>query len=341
LSSRRGRLVAWLAIGRLNRMAKTWAEAAPAPLVLVIGPEELLSLRAVGAIIAAVRDREGAVSVTTVSAPGYVRGGLRAATSPSLFAEPGVVVVEEGEAMTDDFLEEAVAYASNPDPEVTIVMRHSGVVRGKRALEAWRGAGASEYRCPAVKRDSELVEFVEGEFARAGREAKPQAIRALVDSIGGDVSELAGACQQLLTDVSGPITEESVTTYYGTRVNATGFAVADAAIVGKASQALTLLRHALDTGTDPVPLVAALASKLRTLAVVGASRGRGLGPKEMGLAPWQVDRARRDLRHWEAEGLARAIEAVAQADAQVKGAGRDPRYSVEKAVRTVAGLASR
>jgi DNA polymerase-3 subunit delta len=319
----------------------SWAEAAPAPLVLVVGPEELLSLRAVEAIVATVREKEGAVAVTTVSAPVYTRGGLRAATSPSLFAEPGVVVVEEGEAMTDDFLEEAVAYASNPDPEVVVVLRHSGVVRGKRALEAWRGAGAAEYLCPAVKRDAELVEFVEGEFARARREVKPQAVRALVDAIGGDVSELAGACQQLLTDVSGPVTEEAVATYYGTRVNATGFAVADAAITGRTSQALTLLRHALDTGTDPVPLVAALASKLRTLAIVGASRGRGLGPKEMGLAPWMVDRARRDLRHWEADGLAQAIEAVAQADAQVKGAGRDPRYAVEKAVRTVAGLAAR
>lgn len=319
----------------------TWEEAAPAPLVLVIGPEELFSRRAVGAIVDTVKGKGGAVSVTTVFAAAYSRGGLRVATSPSLFAEPGVVVVEDGEAMTDDFLEDAVAYAENPDPEVVVAMRHSGVVRGKRALEAWRDAGALEYLCPAVKRDADFVTFVEGEFSRACREAKPQAVRALVDAIGGDVSELAGACQQLLTDVAGPVTEEAVTTYYGTRVNVTGFAVADAAIAGRAAQALALVRHALDTGTDPVPLVAALASKLRTMAVVGALKGRSLDPKSMGLAPWQVDRARRDLRHWGADTLAEAVEAVAQADAQVKGAGRDPRFAVEKAVRTVAGLASR
>lgn len=324
-----------------DRVTGTWAKAAPAPLVLIVGPEDLLSRRAVGAIVDAVKGKGGTVSVTTVSAAAYTPGGLRAATSPSLFAEPEVVVLEEAEAMTDDFLEDAVAYASNPDPEVVVVIRHNGAVRGKRVLEAWRAAGASEYLCPAVKRDSEFVEFVEGEFSRAHRETKPQAVRALVDAIGGDISELAGACQQLLTDVPGPVTEEAVATYYGTRVNATGFAVADAAIAGRAAQALTLVRHALDTGTDPVPLVAALASKLRTLAIVGASRGRGLDAKAMGLAPWQVDRARKDLRHWEADTLADAIEAVAQADAQVKGAGRDPRFAVEKAVRTVAGLASR
>jgi len=174
--------------------------------------------------------------------------------------------------MNDDFLEEAIAYAADPDPEVVVILRHGGAVRGKKALDAWRAAGAAEYLCPAVKRDSELVEFVEGEFGRARRAARPQAVRALVDAVGADVSELASACLQLLSDVPGPITEEAVSTYYGSRVNATGFAVADAAIVGRTADALALVRHSLDTGTDPVPLVAALASKLRTLATVGAAK---------------------------------------------------------------------
>lgn len=330
-----------MASSGVSRISGSWAEAAPAPLVLVIGPEELLSMRAVDAIIASVKAAHGTVAVTTFSAAAGVRGELRAATSPSLFAEPGVVVVEEGEAMSDDFLDDAIAYAGDPDPEVVVILRHGGAVRGKRALEAWRAAGAAEYLCPAIKRDSELVEFVEGEFVRARRAARPQAMRALVDAVGGDVSELAAACQQLLNDVAGPVTEEAVSTYYGSRVNATGFAVADAAIVGKVAESLALVRHALDTGTDPVPLVAALAAKLRTLASVGAARGRGIDPAILGLAPWQVDRARRDLRHWEAESLACAIEAVALADSQVKGASRDPRYAVEKVVRTVATLASR
>ena len=105
---------------------------------------------------------------------------------------------------------------------------------------------------------------------------------------------------------------------------------------------MALLRHALATGTDPVPLVAALAAKLRTLAKVAAARGRGLDPaRDLGLAPWQVDRARRELTSWTPEGLAAAISAVAQADAEVKGAGRDPVFAVERAVLRVAGAARR
>src|SRR5690606_4686070 len=88
------------------------------------------------------------------------------------------------------------------------------------------------------------------------------------------------------------------------------------------------------------PLVAALASKLRTLAKVGAARGRGLDPaRDLQLAPWQVDRARRDLRYWDADRLAQAIEAVAAADHEIKGAGRAPGFALERAVRRVAQLA--
>ncbi len=243
--------------------------------------------------------------------------------------------------MSDDFAADAIVYAANPDPEVVVVLTHSGIVRGKKVLDAFRAGGASEFSCPAIKKDAEALAFVEGEFSRAGRTARPQAIRALVDAIGVDAAELASSCHQLISDVTGVIGADDVTRYYGSRVNATGFAVADAAVAGKVGDALALVRHALDTGTDPVPLVAALGAKLRTLAKVGASRGRGLDPtRDLGLAPWQVERARRDLRHWTADTIAEAIEAVAEADAQVKGAGRDPRFAVERAIRTVATLAS-
>src|SRR5690606_20165196 len=149
--------------------------------------------------------------------------------------------------------------------------------------------------------------------------ARPDAVRALVDAIGPDLAELASSCQQLIRDVNGPVELEAVQRYYGSRVNATGFAVADAAIAGKVGEALALARHALEGGTDPVPLVAALAMKLRTLAKVGAARGRNLDPaRDLGLAPWQVDRARRELRLWRADTVAEAIAAVARADAEIK-----------------------
>ena len=317
----------------------TWHRASPAPVVLVSGPEEVLAGRAIEKIAHAMRGGDAPVAVTTLDASAYRSGDLLAATSPSLFAEPGLVVVEAAEAMTDAFLTDALAYVDAPDPEVVVVIRHKGGVRGKRLLDAVR-ASAVEYTCPAVTRDADLSSFVAGEFQRAGRRVSASAVRGLVDSVGADIAELASAAAQLMSDVDGSIDDAAVAKYYGTRVNATGYAVADAAIAGDQARAVALARHAIETGTDLVPLVAALAAKLRTLVKVGASRGRGPdAAREIGLAPWQVDKARKELSRWDADRLARAIEAVAQADAEVKGASRAPAFALERAVRTVAELA--
>ena len=96
------------------------------------------------------------------------------------------------------------------------------------------------------------------------------------------------------------------------------------------------MRHALATGTDPVVIVSALAIKIRQLARVAASAGRkDITPAKLGMAPWQIDSARRQLRGWSDDGLADAIVAVANADAQVKGEERDAVYALERAVLTV------
>lgn len=318
----------------------SWDAAEPAPLVLVTGAEDLLAERAVERVVTISRDRDPQVEVTRLEAAAYPPGQLRMVASPSLFDESRVVVVQDLHSGSDELFADVVAYAAQPAPDVVLVLHHGGGVRGKKVLEALRAAGAAQVLCEPVKRDADKVAFAAAELQRAGRRAEPAALRALVEACGADLRDLAAACQQLAADTSGVVSAAMVGRYHGGRVEATGFRVADAAVEGRAGDAVALLRHALATGSDPVPVVAALAAKLRTLAKVAAARGRGLDPaRDLGLAPWQVDRARRELVRWTPEGLAAAITAVAQADAEVKGAGRDPVFAVERAVLRVAAAA--
>ena len=261
--------------------------------------------------------------------------------SPSLFGGGTVVVVSGVEASNDAFVADVTRYLTAPVAEVCVVLRHSGGQRARGVLEMARGCGALEAVCTPIAKDDEKVEFAANEFRRLGRRASPQAVRALVDAVGSDVRELAAACNQLAVDaVEGDarIEADTVEQWFGGRVEVTGFRVADAAVAGRADQALSLLRHALATGADPVPLVAALAAKVRALAKVStAGRGRSADlAGELGMAPWQVDRARRELNGWGESGLAEAILAIAEADAAVKGGGRDPVYAVERAVLAIA-----
>ncbi|GIG27344.1 DNA polymerase III subunit delta [Cellulomonas denverensis] len=320
----------------------SWDEAELAPIILVSGPEALLAERAVDRLIGLARERDDAVEVTRIDGSAYGSGELTLATSPSLFAEDRLIVVENVEKGTDELIADAIAYVGGPAEDVVLILRHGGGQRGKKLLDTVKQAGCPVVSCEAMKRDADKATFVTQELRRAGRRMDARAVRALVDAVGSDLRELAAACTQLIADTTGVIGVEVVERYYGGRIEATGFRVADAAVTGSAGEAVSLLRHALATGVDPVPLVAALAARLRTLAKVSTLRGRGGGAeKDLGLAPWQIDRTRKELAHWTPETLAEAITAIAQADAEVKGASRDPQFAVERAVLRIARAASR
>lgn len=311
----------------------TWDTVTLAPVVLVQGAEDLLVERAVQRLVAQARESQPDVEVVDVEASTYQTGMLAVETSPSLFAEHRVVMVRGAQAMSDDLIDDMIAYLDAPAPDVHVVVEHSGGQRGKKLLDAIRASGAPVAVCEPLKKDADKLAFASSELRAAGRRSDAAAVRALVEAVGSDLRELAAACSQLCSDTTGTITEAVVARYYGGRVEATGFRVADAAVAGDRATAVALLRHALATGVDPVPIVAVLAMKLRALAKVAAMRGRGgASAAQLGMAPWQVDKARRDLQHWTPEGLAAAITAVADADAEVKGEGRDPVFAVERAV---------
>ncbi len=312
-----------------------------APIVLVKGSEGYFVDAVTDHLMTLARERDPEVEVTRFDAAGYQPHQLDVITSPSLFEERRHIVVDGVDAAADAFITDGLAYLENLDRElgeVSIVLRHTKGVRGKKLLDAIAAAGLPVVQCDPLKRDPDKVDFVGARFRAAGRRASADAVRALVEALGSDLRELAAGVQQLVDDTTGAITPDVVQRYYGGRVEATGFRVADTAIAGDGAAAVTLLRHALSTGSDPVPLVAALAMKLRTLAKVAAMRGRGsVSASDLGLAPWQVDRARRELSGWTPEGLATAITAVADADAEVKGESREPQFAVERAVLRVAG----
>ena len=319
-----------------------WRDASPAAVVLIAGPEEYLGIRAMDRIRAEVRSATPDVELTKLNAASYEAGSLAMTVAPSLFGEGKLVEVEGLESMNDAFLADAIKYLAQPEDDVVLVLRHAGGVRGKKLLDAVKAGGWPVVDCQPLKKDADKTSFVVAEFKASGRRIQGDAVQALVNAVGANLSELAAACSQLIADATTAVTAETVDRYYGGRVEATAFKVADAAMSGNGPLALSTLRHALSTGVDPVPLVAALAAKLRTLAKVAGARGSSASiAKNLGMQPWLVEQAQRDVRRWTPEGLIRSIQVIAEADAQVKGLSRDPVYAVEHAVTVIATTAQR
>ena len=302
-------------------------------LTLLLGGESLLADRAISEIIKG----DTTATVTQLTAGEFEAGAISDALAPSLFGENRIIVIREINDLTADLSEEVSDYLEAPDDGVHLILWHKGGVKGKALLDKVKKFKPTTIACDVLKKDGEKADFIRAEFSRLGRKASTEAVQALIDSLGSDLREMSGAISQLASDTAPEkiIDESVVAKFQQGRIETSGYDVADAAIDGNREAALVALRNALDTGTDPVLITSALAGSLRTLAKVsGVSRGLKSFDlaSSLGLPPWQIDKARRQLGKWTPATLAGAVVAVAQADADIKGAAVDPIHSLERAI---------
>ncbi|HEX4255987.1 MAG TPA: DNA polymerase III subunit delta [Streptosporangiaceae bacterium] len=316
-----------------------------APVNLVVGEEELLVERSVTALLTAARESpDVGDDHHDVAAGGLGVGELAALTSPSLFGGGGVVIIRATQDATKDVAEEISRYVADPAPDVVLVLTHAGGNKGKTLLAALKkNKTIAVTDCPKITRFSDKLDFIRGEFRRAGKVADESGLRALLDAVGSDLREIAAACSQLAADVEGPIGEAAVARYYQGRAEASGFSVSDRTVEGRLADALEQLRWALATGVPPVLITSALAQGIRLLGRVGAApRGKNSAAlaAEVGAPPWKIDRVRQQLRGWAPDGVARALQLVAEADMQIKGEAASADYALERAVRNIVACRS-
>ncbi|MEU5941508.1 DNA polymerase III subunit delta [Micromonospora sp. NPDC047548] len=312
--------------------------ASLAPILLVLGDEELLATRAVSEAVAMARSVDPDVDVREYQAGSLTVGEIDEMLSPSLFGGRRVLVLRAGHDARKDLVAALLAYAKSPDPDVQLVVLHLGGAKGKAFADGLKAAGATVVPAMKLKGHRDRVAFVRDEIRRGGGRCTEDAAEALIAAVGGDLRELAAACSQLIADTDGRIGADTVARYYRGRVEVSGFTVADATMIGDVPAALEALRWALHVGVDPVPIADALADGVRTVARVAAA-GRG-DPYQLastlGMPPWKIKNAQQRARGWTPEGLVEAMRAAAECNAAVKGGADDRAYALEKAVFSVA-----
>jgi len=309
---------------------------------LLLGSESALADRALGKLLAELKAERA--EITTLFAGEVSVGEISDALSPSLFSERRALILRDLQDLADEAKNEITRYLDATDPTLTLVLIHKGGVKGKALLDQIKKAKPEIIACEPLKKESEKEDFVRNLFLDLGRKVSPAAVSALVNATGTDLRELSAAVSQLASDSPAGLIEEShVNKYHQGKVETTGFDVADKVMEGNFAESLITLRHAITTGTDPVMITSAIASSLRGIAKVsGANRGARSFELagELGMAPWQIDKARRQLNGWNANTLTAAVEAIAKCDAQVKGGASDPIYALEQALSKICAARS-
>jgi DNA polymerase III subunit delta len=292
----------------------------------------------VEAIRQQIREEAPEAEVTETEAAQLDRGKLAEITNPSLFSARRAAVVTDLASLPTELQPDITALATAPPADVALVLVHGGGPKGKALLDKVKAVGATVVDCPAVKA-WELPQFVSAEAKQLDTPIEPGAAQVLVDAVGHDLRALAAAVRQLVADSEGgQLTADQIRRYFAGRSEVTSFAVADAALAGRTGLAMEQLRWALSTGVAPVLVTSALAAGVRGLGKL-VTAGGGLREadlaREVGVPPWKLKSMRAQARGWDTSGLAHALQAVALADAEVKGAADDAAFALERMVLTV------
>lgn len=309
----------------------TWSKVALQPFSLILGNESYLASRAIRNIRELARQAHADLEVSEVQDSDYSPGLLLNLAAPSLFAEPRLVIVH---GASEGLLEDLEELASNPPEATFIVVRISSLVGHGGKIKNAFASKAQVVQCEEIKRDSDRIEFIRNEFASAKVKIDADAIRALVNAFNEDLAELGGACAQLINSGYTQVSAEIVERTFEGRIETNAFKIADAALAGNATEAIRLLRHGLGTGIDEVALTAALAMRVRQLARL--FNDRNAAPAALGMQPWQLDKARKELVGWDENSLISLVQQLADTDAAVKGAAKDPAFALEKLLLSMA-----
>lgn len=308
-----------------------WSQIALFPLILVSGSEGYLASRSIAQLKATSRSLHSNLEVLEVREGEYSPGLLLTLAAPSLFSEPRLIIIV---GASEGLLEDIQQYLALEVPDCTLVLRLPNSVGHNGKVKTGLSKLALNVLCEELKKDSDRAAFVQAEFKSFGIAIDAQASKALLSAFSSDLGELGAACSQLAASGKSKIDLELVERTFQGRVETNAFKIADAALSGDASEAIRLYRHGFATGIDNVALTAALAMRVRTLAKL--FNNMNSQSAALGMAPWQLDKARRELRNFDEQSLIDLVELVAQTDADVKGASREPGYSVERLIMAMA-----
>ena len=317
------------------------------PVHLIVGDDEFLAERARRSIQKAVAEEtEEQPELKILRAAEVTEWELIEATSPSLFGETRVIVISDTERIGSALIKLIVDAAKDPAPGMTMVVNFATSRKNLKNRKKPPELMAKLQKLARVHEvfslyDNEVKPWATREFAAHGIRPTPDVVDALLSGVGSDLRALAAAISQLVADTGGNVTRQTVQRYYAGVAEVENWDIADAAVAGRAGEAIATCRRALQLGAEPVGIAAALANKVGVIARLYTARGDKFSlAKQSGLHPYVAEKTAPIARRWSGDNISKAVIIVSDLDGQVKSLGRDGAdYAVEAAVRQIAQLA--
>jgi len=268
----------------------------------------------------------GALRPTEVDAEEWQGGELQDLATPSLFGDARALLVTDCRSLSKDAVTELAVYLASPDPAAPLLLACTVAERGKPPAALLKLVEAvGEVRHVQVAR-KDLEPFLVARATAAGLELTPPGAKALVETLGNDVGELAEALDQLASAFAGQrIGPQQVRGQFRGLGEQQTWDLCDKAFGKDLPGAMRSLRSLEESGDDALKVLGGIASRLRDLIRVRSLPDRlppGEVAKRAGLRfDWQARRYRQQAGNFTLEDLVDIHVRVTEADRSLKSGG--------------------
>lgn len=282
------------------------------PLTLILGDAEFL----VDEEFKRVRDRllkEGH-SLEEISAEDEM-AVINALDTPSLFGGGRLIVLRGQATALEVHRDRLIRFAEDPIPETAVVVVTGGAQKLKKALgmraEIIEVAGPKPWETAAW-----LLKHSKGK----GRPITKDAAELLVETLGTDLRDLATAYDTLGLGAVGAIDAKMVATHFRGGHGSALYTFLDTVLAKDKPASLQHLQALMAGGDHPLVIHASLVKQFRSFAATyGLDKADQPSAKDLDVAQGYLNRATKHARRWDADGIRRAIVALAEADLALKG----------------------
>jgi DNA polymerase-3 subunit delta len=263
------------------------------------------------------------IRVTEVDAGDWSGGELQDLATPSLFGDRRALLVTDCRSLSKAALGELNVYLRAPDPNAPLVLGCTVAERGKppaALVKMIEPAGTITQVQVARK---ELEPWLVQRAAGIGLEVTAQAARALVQTLGEDLAQLASSLEQLAAAFqSTRITPAEVRRQFRGLGEQKTWDLCDRAFGKDLPGAIRALRAIEENGDEALMVLGGIAVRVRDLIRVRALPDRtppAQVAKQAGLRfDWQARRYQQQARNYSLDQLVEIHDRIAETDRALK-----------------------
>ena len=265
----------------------------------------------------------GDIKATEVDAAEWEGGELQDLATPSLFGEPRALLVTDCRSLSKTALGELATYLRSPDPAAPLVLACTVAERGKPPAALTKMVDpvgdTKQIQVPRKELEAWLVQRAKG----IGIELTPPAARALVQTLGEDLAQLAGALDQLGAAFEDRrITPAEVHQQFRGLGEQKTWDLCDRAFGKDLPGAIRALRAIEESGDEALMVLGGIAVRVRDLIRVRALPDRtppAQVAKQAGLRfDWQARRYQQQARNYSLDELVTIHDRIAETDRALK-----------------------